>query len=131
MAGQFANVTGKKLRIARSLTLPFTLIFFLNKIINEFSIPILPAKQIDGPSLELSNLTQNAKAPQHHHLERLSNLSDDEPLYDAVASDDDYAALTPTLNQAAAAAAASSSAGQPQQVTQAIKTPPLKLNSIG
>lgn len=25
----------------------------------------------------------------------ISNLSDDEPLYDAVASDDDYAQLTP------------------------------------
>lgn len=77
---------------------------------------------------------QNTKTPsQHHHLERLSNLSDDEPLYDAVASDDDYAALTPTLNQAAVAAAAtaSSSAGQQQQVTQAIKTPPIKINSIG
>lgn len=29
-------------------------------------------------------------------MERNSDLSDDEPLYDAVASDDDYAALTPT-----------------------------------
>lgn len=74
---------------------------------------------------------QNAKTPQHHHLERLSNLSDDEPLYDAVASDDDYAALTPTLNQAAAAAAMSSAGQQQQQVTQAIKTPPIKINSIG
>lgn len=27
--------------------------------------------------------------------QRESNLSDDEPLYDAVASDDDYAALAP------------------------------------
>lgn len=32
---------------------------------------------------------------QHQRMERNSNLSDDEPLYDAVASDDDYAALTP------------------------------------
>lgn len=86
---------------------------------------------IDGPSIELSNLTQNTKTQQHHHLERLSNLSDDEPLYDAVASDDDYAALTPTLNQAATTATASSSANQQQQVTQAIKTPPIKINSIG
>lgn len=69
--------------------------------------------------------------PQHHHLERLSNLSDDEPLYDAVASDDDYAALTP-LNQGATG----SLVGQ-QQVTSTI-TPittthkkPLKINSIG
>lgn len=30
---------------------------------------------------------------------RISNLSDDEPLYDAVASDDDYAALTPVIQQ--------------------------------
>lgn len=29
-------------------------------------------------------------------MERNSNLSDDEPLYDAVASDDDYATLTST-----------------------------------
>ena len=28
-----------------------------------------------------------------------SNLSDDEPLYDAVASDDDYAALAPVAQQ--------------------------------
>lgn len=84
---------------------------------------------IDGPSIELSNLAQNTKTPQHHHLERLSNLSDDEPLYDAVASDDDYAALTPTLNPTAVTA--SSSAGQQQQVTQAMKKPPIKINSIG
>lgn len=30
---------------------------------------------------------------------RCSNLSDDEPLYDAVASDDDYAALAPVAQQ--------------------------------
>lgn len=30
---------------------------------------------------------------------RDSNLSDDEPLYDAVASDDDYAALAPVAQQ--------------------------------
>lgn len=30
---------------------------------------------------------------------RQSNLSDDEPLYDAVASDDDYAALVPAPQQ--------------------------------
>lgn len=30
---------------------------------------------------------------------RESNLSDDEPLYDAVASDDDYAALAPVAQQ--------------------------------
>ncbi|XP_055309853.1 ARF GTPase-activating protein Git [Sitodiplosis mosellana] len=65
-------------------------------------------RPLDGPSIEMSN----AK-PQHHHLERLSNLSDDEPLYDAVASDDDYAALTP-LNKSATG----SVVGQ-QQVTHA------------
>lgn len=32
-------------------------------------------------------------------LHRESNLSDDEPLYDAVASDDDYAALAPIAQQ--------------------------------
>lgn len=64
----------------------------------------------------------NAKQ-QHHHLERLSNLSDDEPLYDAVASDDDYAALTP-LNQSV-----TSIVGQ-QQVMPTHKKP-LKINSIG
>lgn len=31
--------------------------------------------------------------------QRESNLSDDEPLYDAVASDDDYAALAPVAQQ--------------------------------
>lgn len=29
------------------------------------------------------------------HLQHLSHMSDDEPLYDSVASDDDYAALAP------------------------------------
>lgn len=52
-------------------------------------------------------------------------------MYDAVASDDDYAALTPTLNQAAATALSSVGQQQQQQVTQAIKTPPIKINSIG
>lgn len=92
-------------------------------------MPDAHTRNTDGPSIELSNLTQSAKNPHHHHLERLSNLSDDEPLYDAVASDDDYAALTPTLNQMPAMAT-SSSASQ-QQVKQAIKTPPIKINSIG
>lgn len=30
-------------------------------------------------------------------LKQFSHLSDDEPLYDSVASDDDYAALTPSV----------------------------------
>lgn len=33
------------------------------------------------------------------HPDRQSNLSDDEPLYDAVASDDDYASLVPGPQQ--------------------------------
>lgn len=33
------------------------------------------------------------------HTDRQSNISDDEPLYDAVASDDDYAALVPAPQQ--------------------------------
>ncbi|XP_031619745.1 ARF GTPase-activating protein GIT2 [Contarinia nasturtii] len=53
-------------------------------------------RPLDAPMIDMSSIS-NTKI-QHHHLERLSNLSDDEPLYDAVASDDDYAALTP-LNQ--------------------------------
>lgn len=32
-------------------------------------------------------------------VNRCSNLSDDEPVYDAVASDDDYAALAPVAQQ--------------------------------
>lgn len=49
-----------------------------------------------------------------HLPDRQSNLSDDEPLYDAVASDDDYAALVPA----------------PQQVT-CPRTLGFKNNSIG
>lgn len=66
---------------------------------------------------------QQQQQQHHHHLERLSNLSDDEPLYDAVASDDDYAALTP-INKSA-----TSIIGQ-QQVMSTQKKP-LKINSIG
>lgn len=46
----------------------------------------------DGPSVipSISNLKLHQQ-----RMERNSNFSDDEPLYDAVASDDDYAALTP------------------------------------
>lgn len=76
---------------------------------------------LDGPTVELSSIS-NVKT-QHHLLERLSNLSDDEPLYDAVASDDDYAALTP-LNQTAPTAV-----GQPQVTF--IHKKPFKINSIG
>lgn len=43
-------------------------------------------RPLDSPTL--SNMKQ-----------RESNLSDDEPLYDAVASDDDYAALAPIGQQ--------------------------------
>lgn len=46
----------------------------------------------DGPSSlpSISNLKLQAQRSDRH-----SNCSDDEPLYDAVASDDDYAALAP------------------------------------
>lgn len=63
---------------------------------------------LDGPNVipGLANLKYEAQ-------QRHSNLSDDEPLYDAVASDDDYAAVTPIA----------------QQVTLAFKE--FKMNSIG
>lgn len=50
----------------------------------------------DGPSSlpSISNLKL-----QQQRSERHSNMSDDEPLYDAVASDDDYAALAPAAQQ--------------------------------
>lgn len=50
----------------------------------------------DGPSSlpTIFNLKMQAQRADRH-----SNLSDDEPLYDAVASDDDYAALAPTAPQ--------------------------------
>lgn len=62
----------------------------------------------DGPNIipSLSNLKLQAQ-------QRNSNMSDDEPLYDAVASDDDYAAVTPIA----------------QQVTLAFRE--FKMNSIG
>lgn len=60
---------------------------------------------------------------QHHHLERLSNLSDDEPLYDAVASDDDYAALSPVKQTPPI-----DSIHSQQQVKKSL---PFKINSIG
>lgn len=67
----------------------------------------------------LDGLTSKSNVKSiHHHLERLSNLSDDEPLYDAVASDDDYAALTTVTPNT------------PQQVTSTQKKP-MKINSIG
>lgn len=44
---------------------------------------------------------------------RESNLSDDEPLYDAVASDDDYAALAPVAQQALVNKSPPSSGGGP------------------
>ena len=49
----------------------------------------------DGPSSlpTLSNLKNQQKIYRH------SNLSDDEPLYDAVADDDDYASLGPAAQQ--------------------------------
>lgn len=49
-------------------------------------------RPIDSPLP--SNLAQLKNAAA-----RESNLSDDEPLYDAVASDDDYAALAPVAQQ--------------------------------
>lgn len=63
----------------------------------------------DGPSSlpSISNLKLQAQRSDRH-----SNCSDDEPLYDAVASDDDYAALAPA-----------------QQVIARIKN--FKMNSIG
>lgn len=68
----------------------------------------------DGPSAipSISNLKL-----QHHRMERNSNLSDDEPLYDAVASDDDYATLTPT--------------GLPTMHQQVMHLKTFKMNSIG
>uniref|UniRef100_A0A2M4CTA9 Putative gtpase-activating of the git family n=1 Tax=Anopheles darlingi TaxID=43151 RepID=A0A2M4CTA9_ANODA len=55
-------------------------------------------RPIDGPpvpsGLAISGLKMADAAA------RESNLSDDEPLYDAVASDDDYAALAPVAQQA-------------------------------
>lgn len=78
--------------------------------------------EIDNPTIELSSIS-NAIA-QHHHLERLSNFSDDEPLYDAVASDDDYAQIAP-LNASAASVA------QQQVMSMSIHKAPQKLNSIG
>lgn len=94
-------------------------ISYLNKIKNN-KRKFLIIQKLDGPPIEMSN---SKPQQHHHHLERLSNLSDDEPLYDAVASDDDYAALTP-INQNA-----TSILGQ-QQVTSTQKKP-LKINSIG
>lgn len=76
---------------------------------------------IDGPTVDLTSLS-NAKT-QHHHLERLSYLSDDEPLYDAVASDDDYAAISP-LNSSLASVTQ-------QQVIMSVHKKPHKINSIG
>lgn len=49
----------------------------------------------DGPSSlpSFSNFKNQPKMYRH------SNVSDDEPLYDAVADDDDYAALGPAAQQ--------------------------------
>ncbi|XP_055614098.1 ARF GTPase-activating protein Git [Uranotaenia lowii] len=53
-------------------------------------------RPIDGPlPVNLAHLRNTASINA-----RDSNLSDDEPLYDAVASDDDYAALAPAAQQA-------------------------------
>lgn len=49
-------------------------------------------RPIDAPLPTNLNQLRSAAA-------RESNLSDDEPLYDAVASDDDYAALAPVAQQ--------------------------------
>lgn len=50
-------------------------------------------RPIDSPAITSLRIHQ-------HNNQRGSNLSDDEPLYDAVASDDDYAALAPIAQQA-------------------------------
>ncbi|XP_035907037.1 ARF GTPase-activating protein GIT1 [Anopheles stephensi] len=58
-------------------------------------------RPIDGPlPVGLAQLKAAALAPALGGGIRDSNLSDDEPLYDAVASDDDYAALAPVAQQA-------------------------------
>lgn len=56
----------------------------------------LPMHTTDGPSSlpTIFNLKMQAQRSDRH-----SNMSDDEPLYDAVASDDDYAALAPSAQQ--------------------------------
>ncbi|XP_049292992.1 ARF GTPase-activating protein Git [Anopheles funestus] len=58
-------------------------------------------RPIDGPlPVGLAQLKAAALVPGNGGGMRDSNLSDDEPLYDAVASDDDYAALAPVAQQA-------------------------------
>lgn len=61
-------------------------------------------------SLGIGNINQQAK--NGSMLQRDSNLSDDEPLYDAVASDDDYATLMPVTKKPS-----SQLVGQQQQVS--------------
>uniref|UniRef100_A0A182WBD1 Arf-GAP domain-containing protein n=1 Tax=Anopheles minimus TaxID=112268 RepID=A0A182WBD1_9DIPT len=58
-------------------------------------------RPIDGPlPVGLAQLKAASLGPSSLGGIRDSNLSDDEPLYDAVASDDDYAALAPVAQQA-------------------------------
>lgn len=56
-------------------------------------------RPIDSAPLTLAHL-KNPASGTAVAAARESNLSDDEPLYDAVASDDDYAALAPVAQQA-------------------------------
>ncbi|XP_035789748.1 ARF GTPase-activating protein GIT2-like [Anopheles albimanus] len=55
-------------------------------------------RPIDGPPVPSGLAVSGLKMADA--AARESNLSDDEPLYDAVASDDDYAALAPVAQQA-------------------------------
>lgn len=80
--------------------------------------------KIDVPSIQqpsISNIKMQQQQHQHQ-IDRLSNLSDDEPLYDAVASDDDYAALTP-IDQ--------NPSSHPHQKVMPAQIKTFKMNSIG
>lgn len=57
-------------------------------------------RPIDSAPLSLTVAQLKSTASVTSTAARESNLSDDEPLYDAVASDDDYAALAPVAQQA-------------------------------
>lgn len=56
-------------------------------------------RPIDSAPLSLTLAQLKGTASVSGPAARASNLSDDEPLYDAVASDDDYAALAPVAQQ--------------------------------
>lgn len=46
----------------------------------------------------MSSLSQKGHT-KSNYLKQMTHLSDDEPLYDSVASDDDYAALVPSMSK--------------------------------